>query len=646
MKSSAKLKLLILFCITALLLPSYNLYGRQTDEKADDNPVTAKTIRNSAFFVQTRINAYTSTEYPPFRVLNIKKGTEMELLAFNRRFSEFITVRAEDGSVGYVPASAFADATLTVGEKYLIRQTNSGESIPDGKYSVVLSGKDSFDYVYRSYNGYSSPILNWSAQPQSVKLVGRRGSFDITKRYLPSFCEKFLLKDGDRMIPIFDKLYSVFNYGQLDSLLNRLPQYYNVIEKYYRFDPKAHDLNEFVGHKREELEKIIGKPYAEVGHLLGIADSTFAFYDNVIWPVDEEHFNCGIGVSYDNDSNIGFIKRIPVSWISKRNHSISKLRFPSKPLPSAAVSDERGEQMNLPSLKSAAGNFLDTLKHLWANKFEIYEEIFGIYDVWPVLGIMLLIQIVFGIIITILVYLLNYGSNGWALFRCLFLPMCLTLFNVIYFWKNVGFYSILAVPLFLLAGLIPFFILHRQIADDRCPNCRHYVDPLILKTKEGNFKGHNCVKNGPGVLLNSWRNGGGDGMSGYSTHTRRYKYRTLMRVTQNMEYHVKCPYCGYEWEQHKEEARPYVKGPILVETVEKVHSYSTRKETTRTELRSYSGSVLDSHEDSEYMTDTNTDTYTSRRYDNDRYHPYFIEYVNGDTDALNRYYEKYWDDVS
>lgn len=663
MKSNFIYVFRIFVCVTALLLSAINLLANEIGAETSDGILSASTIHNTTFFVQTEIEAYSPTEYPPFRALSIRKGTTFELLAFDRRFSEFVTVRAKDGSIGYVPASAFADATLTIGGKYYICQTNSGEGIPDGKYSVVISGKNSYSYVYKSYNGYPSQSLHWSAQPKTVRLVGQNGTFDVTERHSPSYYERFLLRDGEKSIPIFDKLYSVYSYGQFDTLLNQLPQYYNVVGKYYAFDPQVHDLNEFIGHPRQDLEKIIGKPHAEVGHQLsGMADSTFAFYINVVWPVDKKTYNCGIAVSFDKDSNIGFIKQIPVKWINK-HHSIRKLRFPTKPA-SVAITDtdtdnqsaevgvvadvsgnESVEGVNHVS-KSFKASVINGLKNLWDNKFQLYSETLGIYDTWAVLGIMLLIQVIFGIILTVLIYTINYGSDEWAFFRCLFLPMCLTVFNVIYFWKYVGFGSILAVPLFILAGLIPYFILRKQITDNRCAECRHYVNPEIIKTKEGNFHGKDYEKTARRELVDSWRSGGGNSMSGNYSYTTKYKYETRMRVTQDMEYLVKCPYCGHKWNQHREESRPYVRGPILIETIEKVHSYSTTVETTRTELRSYTNSVLDSREDTDYKTDSNTDTYTSRRYDIDRYHPYYIRYINGDDDALNRYYRDYWDDIS
>lgn len=630
MRHAYIVRILITLFVSFLILPSN---GIAAEAIGKDSSFTAKTIRNSSFYYINYFELLKSQEVPSnLKIIPIKAGTEFELLAYDKFKSESLQVRAKDGSIGWVPANAFANAKLVSGDTLSICQIREDGSsyypekyIKNGEYSVVVSDA----YVYETDESIDDCRI--IARPRKAKLVGNGVSYDITCRYNPYFTER----NKKNHYKSSDKLYSLYSYGAFDQILDKLPKQADSPDKFYRYNLKKHNLEKFVGYHKDYLESIIGPPDAYGGpEMTGSLDSTFVIYRNVVWAIGGRKLYRGLTVKFDRDSIIRSIELAHYGWVrTGRGHKIRHMYVPFK----QAID---GKFMR------GIGSSKVVHKSFFYNTFNFYDEVLEIHNRLAMLVIMLLIQIVFGLILAAWIILTSYGSHLWTEIRSIALPLCLAAFNIVNFANCTGlFWAIVSSPFIIAAGFMTYHILSDKIGRERCPECHKFVDPEVVSSKEGLFRPGDYEKTNQKECMDSWRERGGNDMAGFSINTKQYKYETMMSHSQDMNYKVKCPRCGKIWSYDCSENRGKVRGPIMIEVVEVTKKHSTVVTTKTTELR-YGSTTLDRDENTSYDTDTDTYTDIKRRLDKDRYVSYYRAYINGDRDALNRYYKDCWDNVT
>ena len=632
----------ILLCLALVLPPLLSMAGVRTSMTAQDaerEPVMAITIRNSTFFLVTDIELYTPQGENPFKRHFVRKGTKVELLAFSKRRSEFIKVRLEDGSLGFLPVSAFANATFEIGDKkytslkaYAGANSYLGTEVSDGKYSVVVSD----EYVYEDYKELGNKY--WTARPARAKLVGKR-TYDITGNYSPLVYESFLEWKVDKYYKVFDDIYSRYDYGIFDSTLVHLPEhlygggYSNIaLNQKYCYYPDKNHLNAFIGMHRKKFESQVGGPFAYRGPLLSAhPDSTYAIYANILWHIDKRHYYAGIKVKYDRDSIITAISEQPIDWTFKPS-KMKKLKFP-KASGKGGIAEAAKEKTS----------FSEWAKSAWEERFDFFAKVLGVYDDLALIALMILFQFIFAGLLFCFQALTSYGGDGWAKFRFSFPVQLYGFHHLIYLWKIYGLDAVIVFPLIIAAAIIPCVIVSKVIRKHRCPWCHKYVTPVILSSEIKKFHIKN-FKELYSVRLDGRRSHSGGSMSGSDTRSDLYKCKTRMNPTQDVRYNLKCPSCHGTWNDTREVSMPQTTGPILIKTVDRTTSYSTTAVTERTEIQNQFGSILDSYERTDYKTDTWRDTHSYFIVDQ-RFMAYYRKYLNGDRDALNRYYRECWDDA-
>jgi hypothetical protein len=259
------------------------------------------------------------------------------------------------------------------------------------------------------------------------------------------------------------------------------------------------------------------------------------------------------------------------------------------------------------------------------------------------MGVLLLLELlVAGFVIVWIRYIFNYGSNDWAGARCIILMIPIAVLVIAYLWRYPFLFAAFGAILAFCLMTIPSFVLDKEIGYKRCPKCHEYCEPEILRTVEGMTHGKDCSPTSRFEQIEVFRSSGD-----YDTFNDVFftKYETTMRVSQDMEYDVKCPECGHRWTQKKLEFRPTQPGPILIVEEHDVRTATPYKETTTRTLYDGFGNKIGETEEVEHGVDHDRDRYKYYHYDYDGFQPYFNDFVNGDKKAFDRYYRDRWDSI-
>ena len=241
----------------------------------------------------------------------------------------------------------------------------------------------------------------------------------------------------------------------------------------------------------------------------------------------------------------------------------------------------------------------------------------------------------------------RYGSNEWALTRAYFASTPVVVYALLYVSRFYWVAFLITGFGILIAGMLPSMLLSGAITKRRCPSCHRYTNPITLSTKEGKFHGDDYKFTDRRILIWSDSYDEGDSRNGRRTNICHYKVETVMLVTQDMKYKMQCPECHHIWTRDVRESRPSVRGPIFIE--EKITQYNHRTKTVQeieTVTDRMTGRELDRTVREDDETNSWTDTSTSKRGDYNTYEPYYNKYINGDNDALNRYYRERWDNIT
>ena len=608
----------------------------------------AKTIRTSYFVMAPVINPEPLPKTAPFSIHIIPSGVQVELLAYQRSNSEFVAVRLSDGSMGYMPVLSFADAKIHLNNYRHHIKSSSGQEIPDGDYSIVPMGAYKYSYFNRSY----SEELRVGPEKLVMKSAGGR-KYDITG--VNTYEERY---QDDYRYWSYDPLSRLYDYGSFESVLDSLPaDIYEDEAIKLCFEPEGASLDAYVGCSKTYLESIIGPVYSYAGPSVSeIPNITYALYNTVIWLSDRGQMHKGIVVFYDKDLTVKHIEMRPFGWTRNSKTAYNApLYIPRAPIAQTS-SDEINAlnrykgvmhpvQLNAQPLKekfSAPGAW-DRFR-LWAIYF--YERSLGVSHPFGILGLMVLFQIIIELLITVWIrYGLNYGSNEWTQVRGFLLSLPLVIFNCYYLWRFPFLFFLLGFFIICSLMYIPGLILYDTIMYRRCPKCHQYARPKILSSEKGLWNLDSCHKTNIRALVRSLADSAGDGRNGSYSRSYEFKYETYAYVSQDMKYGVKCLSCGYEWDQDKKESRPTVRGPILVEqeVYTRTHSTSVTEKTTEISMH---GSVIDRRTETQNHLSTNNYKDVYRRFDYVRYLPYFRKYINGDKEALDRYYKECWDNIT
>ena len=201
--------------------------------------------------------------------------------------------------------------------------------------------------------------------------------------------------------------------------------------------------------------------------------------------------------------------------------------------------------------------------------------------------------------------------------------------------------------LVLLPGAIFATVLvSKRVKRKRCSNCHIFVRPIKLDRKEGSFYLDNYSDTGKKIMVDKASNRSVRGSDIVAERFYYYNFETEGKLGQNMQYRNCCPMCLHEWESNEMESCGTIRGPIRFVKYTDTTFY-WQEEETEYEVVKFQGQEI-SREQIGSRTINHSqeaDRVQNYKYDIDRYKPYYERYVNGDRNALNEYYEKYWGKV-
>lgn len=616
--------MLTLFCLMASLAGASEVH---------------KTVKDSYFFLAPSIYNPSQASKVFFDVFCIPAGTETELLSrINSSIYDYVRVRLQDGSIGYLPVFAYADASVTVNEASVTLSID-GNELPEGIYKVLAPSPWTYSEAIQRYKQYERLAI----PANGYSLQGKKG-----KKYMLREDQKYdevrISSKGNRYTAR-EQYYinRTFRFGTFQTVFDNLPVRgpgFNFIPTFSH--PEQKDLNAFVGCSRSYLESLFGEAYAYVGPALSdIPNHTYALYQTV---------NKGIVVYYDDNLCASYIAYAPfMAYASGADPG--PLFFPIRPLASpdkrlAPLVGTPSKYVPMKTEWSPVTEVLTKPKILDRLRIAIplfFERTMGITSPFVILFLAVLFVMLWGLLVTVWIKeIFNYGSNGWEEARYFILTIPVAILVVLYFWRYPLLFTIFAAVLILPASYVPYFRIRNAILYKRCPECHKFCEPIILHTKEGKYNAYNYLANGQEELMETFGNSGDRG----SYHDVYYvKYETTMKVCQDMTYDVQCPHCNHKWSYTRSENRPDLPGPIRIDEVhdERVVTETTTK--TVTELRDGNGHLLDSDEEVQSGSSSEKYHYRGYRHDYDFFKPFFDDYVNGDKDALARYYRLRWNTI-
>ena len=178
----------------------------------------------------------------------------------------------------------------------------------------------------------------------------------------------------------------------------------------------------------------------------------------------------------------------------------------------------------------------------------------------------------------------------------------------------------------------------------RCANCHIFVKPIIVKETEGLFHLGDYKKTGKKVLLSSTTRSYIENGEEVTETFQEYNYETVSNVFQDMEYKNRCPECSHEWNSKGSVGHGSTRGPIC-------YKQSISRSITWQERETEYEVIKDGYDNEIDRREVGSRTITRSRdgggedwgtHDVDHYKPYFHRYINGDRNAINEYYDKYW----
>ena len=569
----------------------------------------------------------------------------MELLSkYSFQNGLFVRVRLEDGSLGFLSAFAFSNATLTVNKDGVTLKINN-KDVPEGRYQVL----ESTPWRYT----YSDNQRKIDAKPAGGFLLKGMGKRTYKLEDNQNYYEVINNDRGEKVtVRGSSWFHNKYYFESFQSVLDSLPISNGPSIKYLpTFNAENEDLNAFEGCSRSYLESVFGGAVSYAGPALSeIPGYTYALYDKVRWKIGKKEDE-GIIVFYDSDLRARRLEKFPIknTW----GTDPAPLIFPKQSLaePDPDIKTTHWT-INAPFIKMRKEWSPVTEKFSQPSdkdRFRIaaplfFERSLGVSHPLAILGIMIALSLLWGLAVTVWVkYIFNYGSNGWAGTRCYLLMLPIVVVFIIYLWRYPLIFFIFG-SIFLLATLgLPYGLIGNAISYKRCPKCHRYCEPEILEVHEGKFHGDNYTPTPKFEQMEVFRN---NGELDTFHDVFYYKYETKMSVTQKMSYDVKCPDCGHKWTQNKVEKRPDVLGPILIVEEHDVRTAQPYKKVTTTKLKDGFGNTLSQTEEVENGVSHDRDHYKGMRYDYDFYKPYFIDYINGDKGAIKRYYKDRWDTIT
>lgn len=572
--------------------------------------VKATTVRDASFLLSPSVVVPKVEGQLPIQVYTIPKGTEVKLLRYDAyNLGELLRVSLPDGSLGFMSVHAFCDAVAII-------TGGIGAGIPDGKYTVVQDVKWQYEKVEEG------KFVGMHAAPARTMLRatnGRLYDFSYPKRIPKQNYMKWRYS-------VMDNFYQ---YGYFEETLKQISSEEKEPEVRLRYDPSKRNLSRFAGYRKDWIESVFGKPYSVAGPQLCGKGLTKALYKFVMWKAGKKYMNAGITVYYDSKGVAQDVIQTPFSWtLSEYKADAARLYFP-KFGPSS----------------SGKPNILDRVR---IGSMYFIENELGVHGVLGIMGILLLVALLAGLLVTVWIrYILNYGSNDWTSSRTILLMIPVFLYCMTYV-SRFPFIIMLVFGFVLLAVCwIPYFFLDNAISFRRCPECHKYVSPVVLNSTEGRINGGELQKHGRSERIGHSRSTGPGDSETVTVTTEAFRYETVLPLTQDMEYEVRCPHCSHEWTQKKVENRPSIRGPILVEVVERTLKEWVEVEKKRIEVREEpTGTLIDTKEESTSRHQSSSSTYNRSVDDGPRYLPYFEAYINGDKGAPDRYYHDCWDSAT
>lgn len=573
-------------------------------------------------------------------VVEMPAGTRARLLqTFYPEYGEvryWVKAEFEDGSIGYVPTIQFAkETTLHVGDRQTF--TSDKGKLPAGDYKVTGYGPLQYYLLTKGVKIASIEVL-----PSYLTLKRGGKSYRLNLK-VEVQGQNFLTRSPSPM-------YSCDFDEQTTALLQGLPvpPDWQEVWPRLRFKPGA-DLNRLCGLSEMEVRSILGEPSARISHSMSRIDGyAYDLFGEVIWRRGKQLYAKGIRVWYDESMTVRYVDEYQTDWCSSDFKGNSAHLFlpwfrageKDTTLPNK-IFNARGSQFKYtPSTVKKTNNsinlnLLDRIKYFW---MYFCENTIGTLSPWAITGILIGILLLFNLLLWLWIrFGFNYGSNNWVTTKCLLWELIPLAWAILYVFR----WPLLAAVFFGIfvasAGISAWFYYVNNIDDIRCRSCHKWIKPIQIKAKGGKFYGDNYQKTNREVLLDRTIYG--------DTETRVYKVETVMSVTQDMTYTLKCPECGFIWDKDVRESRPSVRGPIL-KLIVTTTTYRWKEITERvTETRSsVSGELLDTHTETDVRHRSSTSTDIHERYDIDRYFPYFLRHIRGDSKAIDEYYNTYWDD--
>ena len=543
---------------------------------------------------------------------SLPKGLHVRLLSNDNHFGK---VLLPDGSIGNV-------SMMDVDSTHLYLTYNSTVELydpatPQKKYSVFGNCE----------------ILSWNGWRQDMPVEMSDTTYG-----------------SEGFIPFLDRVTFKDSHGTVVTVPSKgLPISCFFRDEYKECGPKQktlyvdspEGLSVLEGHSREEIENIIGPASAFITASLS-GGYAYAYYGQVaVAPASRVHsryprYELGAIVYYDTDGTAVLSRQAASGW------TVDKL----KPLKCPEAAPERQPDLTLKASvrkwsRNCAGK---TLAYKGPTVFtdnvdlprEEKRDYLEITREKPVnLVIFAVLFLAAAILVSSLwkkvrisnptLKAISLGAVQMAL-AYIFLAAYAGLTHVNFmlhpYWIVVAVWCVL-------------ILLSRRFTG--CPYCgESSKNAMGVSCTHSNIVGEDVYPLGLGVFC-----GSGDGlptMNGVRTrveHSVTVRKRTEMNVEWDCYREMKCPRCGATYTIRTREHKQTVPGPIC---------YETRTVTTEEYLR-IKQLLVDGRVEEELERKHITETVgksRSRTYDYERYEPYFKRYENGDTDALDEYYKKFF----
>ncbi len=573
-------------------------------------------------------------------VIDMPAGTQAKLLEAHLGQSgmmrPWVKAAFGDGTIGYVPTILLAREVYYYVNEGKTVMSDKGK-LPAGQYTV--SGCGPLVYAVLSEG---DKIATITAMPSFITLKNGKKSYKVTLSVEKGNSNYFY-----DLPPI---LYDCTFDNATMRLLEELPKKPSLDDAWPRLRFKeGADLNRLCGMSVSELRSLFGVPTASISlNSSRFTGYCYDLFENVIWKRGKHLYAGGIRVWYDSTMTVVYVEEYQTATSSRKFKGTSAPLYlpyfpqaePDPKLMTTTSFSTKGVHVqghpDTEPVPNEARNLhvLDRIKY---GVMYFCENTVGTTNPWAIVGILLGALLLFNLLVFLWTrFGPNYGSNNWVVLKSLLWTIPPTVVALVYVFRWPLLFAVLAA-LFLIPAGVSAYIYFMGVMDDiRCVNCHKWITPLKIDSKEGDFHPGSYQKTVREELISRTRSGNSD--------TRVYKAETLMEVSQDMTYTMKCPECGYIWEKKVRESRPSVSGPILRLIVTTTTERWDTITKTVTEARdSVTGTLLASETNYDTEHHSSTRTYMDKYYDVDRYQPYFNLYINGKKEAIKEYYDRFWD---